>query len=288
MYTDNKLKKIQASTLYQRLISGDVELLGIAYNDEDYPTGVNPEVYIENLEFNQGEKFNFVNKLVAHDTDKKALEIYDNALSDSGLGFVKTEQMNQGIYNPGLMTDLMLRGTKYSQVKKVDIVNTFIEPLVEQTHITIAKDVHLTLYKITEEIELRDKYKHEVYLLTSEKKYDGQTLFGMLSKVDKLNKTDTEKVLDLLMYNNITCREIPGAYIESEKKGLSYNLYNTHDTGIFIVQSDDFSRYSIACGQSFFSFLRNNISNSKVENLKDNKFNLNIDLKTGERLSIFL
>lgn len=288
MYTTNKFRKIESSTLYNKLASGKEELLGIAYNDLDYPTGVKPEVYIDELEFSKGEYLNFRNKVVAHDSDKKALEVYDSYLTDTGLGYVKTEQMTQGIYSPGLMTDLMLKGTRYSQVKKVDLVNTFIDPEVYRAVFTIAKDVKLELYKIKEYIVSEDKDSHEVYLLTANKEYDGQTLFGMLSRQDNLTKTDTEKLIQLLKYNNITCKEIPGVYVNSKNKDLTYNLYNTNSTGVFVLESEEKDRYSIACGQSFLSFLKSNIVNSNVEKIENNKYSFNINLKTGDTVSIFL
>lgn len=280
MLTTNTFKKIKPETLYNKMKNGEIELLGITYHDKDYPIGVIPEPYIEDVTFEKGNRFEFINRLIVHDNDKPNIIRYNKALESSGLGSVKVDQIDQGVKDPRLLTDMILKGTQVSQVKAIDVENLFIEPEISEATITLAKDIKLKLYKIEEEII---DFKHEVYLLTTLKEYEGQTLLGMLSKKDKLTKVDTEKLLDFLLERRIINKEIPCVFFDDGS--ITYNLYNTNETGIFIV-SDNTSRYSIACGQSFLSFKTNDISYSKVIK-EDNRYTFEITLKNNKKLSIF-
>ncbi|MGI4323867.1 hypothetical protein ACR2VY_27245, partial [Klebsiella pneumoniae] len=177
-FSEHVDKPTTIKTLYKTLTSGKVELLGVSYDSDYFPSGVTVQSYIEDIG-NEDEGLQFVNKVNVVESMKQAVVGMNNQLGSSGLGYVRTEQLKKELEETGLMTDLLARGTNLTSTKKVDIVSTFIEPEVTYQNITIAKDIKLRLYKVEEESPLNG-YTHIVYLLTTEKLYDGQTLFGML------------------------------------------------------------------------------------------------------------
>ncbi|TFF00690.1 hypothetical protein E3U35_10065, partial [Histophilus somni] len=226
-FSEHVDKPTTIKTLYKTLTSGKVELLGVSYDSDYFPSGVTVQSYIEDIG-NEDEGLQFVNKVNVVESMKQAVVGMNNQLGSSGLGYVRTEQLKKELEETGLMTDLLARGTNLTSTKKVDIVSTFIEPEVTYQNITIAKDIKLRLYKVEEESPLNG-YTHIVYLLTTEKLYDGQTLFGMLSKKDKLSKGDTDKLLAFFRNNSLISKSV--FCVKLLSKDYYFNLYNTHETG---------------------------------------------------------
>lgn len=283
-FSEHVDKPTTIKTLYKTLTSGKVELLGVSYDSDYFPSGVTVQSYIEDID-NVDEGLQFVNKVNVVESMKQAVVGMNNQLGSSGLGYVRTEQLKKELEETGLMTDLLARGTNLTSTKKVDIVSTFIEPTVTYQDITIAKDIKLRLYKLEEESPLNG-YTHIVYLLTTEKLYDGQTLFGMLSKKDKLSKGDTEKLLAFFRNNSLISKSVFRVKLLS--RDYHFNLYNTHETGIFFLEDTDI--ITIACGQSYVKVNTKDIKSShvKIENDTKKLTEIVINLKGDDTLTILL
>ncbi|BCK59853.1 hypothetical protein [Staphylococcus phage vB_SauH_DELF3] len=204
-------------------------------------------------------------------------------ISDSGLGYVKTEQLNKRLENTGLMTDLLSKGTELTSTKKVDIVSTFIEPTIMYQDTTINKELKLRLYTIEDVSPLND-YTHVVYLLVTDKQYDGQSFIGTLCNQGILNKLDTIKVLTFFKGNNLINRSVFSVKLNTNK--YHYSLYNTHETGIFFL--DDDKDLIIACGQSYVKVRYKDIVSSKVEKVSDNNYKMVVNLVSNDELTILL
>lgn len=277
-------KPTTIKTLYKTLTSGKVELLGVSYESDYFPSGVTVQSYIEDIG-NEDGGLQFVNKVNVVESMKQAVVGMNNQLGSSGLGYVRTEQLKKELEETGLMTDLLARGTNLTSTKKVDIVSTFIEPEVTYQDITIAKDIKLRLYRLEEESPLNG-YTHIVYLLTTEKLYDGQTLFGMLSKKDKLSKGDTDKLLAFFRNNSLISKSV--FCVKLLSKDYHFNLYNTHETGIFFLE--DMDVITIACGQSYVKINTKDIKSSyvKIEDETQKLTELVINLKGEDTLTILL
>ena len=283
-FSEHVDKPTTIKTLYKTLTSGKVELLGVSYDSDYFPSGVTVQSYIEDID-NVDEGLQFVNKVNVVESMKQAVVGMNNQLGSSGLGYVRTEQLKKELEETGLMADLLARGTNLTSTKKVDIVSTFIEPTVTYQDITIAKDIKLRLYKLEEESPLNG-YTHIVYLLTTEKLYDGQTLFGMLSKKDKLSKGDTEKLLAFFRNNSLISKSVFRVKLLS--RDYYFNLYNTHETGIFFLEDTDI--ITIACGQSYVKVNTKDIKSShvKIENDTKKLTEIVINLKGDDTLTILL
>ncbi|AAX92118.1 hypothetical protein QCF18_10330 [Staphylococcus aureus] len=281
-FSEHVDKPTTIKTLYKTLTSGKVELLGVSYDSDYFPSGVTVQSYIEDIG-NEDEGLQFVNKVNVVESMKQAVVGMNNQLGSSGLGYVRTEQLKKELEETGLMTDLLARGTNLTSTKKVDIVSTFIEPEVTYQNITIAKDIKLRLYKVEEESPLNG-YTHIVYLLTTEKLYDGQTLFGMLSKKDKLSKGDTDKLLAFFRNNSLISKSV--FCVKLLSKDYYFNLYNTHETGIFFLEDTDV--ITIACGQSYVKVNTKDIKSSyvKIEDKTHKLTELVINLKGDDTLTI--
>ncbi|WPF67438.1 hypothetical protein [Staphylococcus phage vB_SauM-V1SA12] len=281
-FSEHVDKPTTIKTLYKTLTSGKVELLGVSYGSDYFPSGVTVQAYIEDIG-NEDEGLQFVNKVNVVESMKQAVIGMNNQLGSSGLGYVRTEQLKKELEETGLMTDLLARGTNLTSTKKVDIVSTFIEPEVTYQDITIAKDIKLRLYKLEEESPLNG-YTHIVYLLTTEKLYDGQTLFGMLSKKDKLSKGDTDKLLAFFRNNSLISKSV--FCVKLLSKDYYFNLYNTHETGIFFLEDTDV--ITIACGQSYVKVNTKDIKSSyvKIEDKTHKLTELVINLKGDDTLTI--
>ncbi|VEV88270.1 hypothetical protein [Staphylococcus phage Stab20] len=281
-FSEHVDKPTTIKTLYKTLTSGKVELLGVSYGSDYFPSGVTVQAYIEDIG-NEDEGLQFVNKVNVVESMKQAVVGMNNQLGSSGLGYVRTEQLKKELEETGLMTDLLARGTNLTSTKKVDIVSTFIEPEVTYQDITIAKDIKLRLYKLEEESPLNG-YTHIVYLLTTEKLYDGQTLFGMLSKKDKLSKGDTDKLLAFFRNNSLISKSV--FCVKLLSKDYYFNLYNTHETGIFFLEDTDI--ITIACGQSYVKVNTKDIKSShvKIEDETHKLTELEINLKGDDTLTI--
>lgn len=281
-FSEHVDKPTTIKTLYKTLTSGKVELLGVSYGSDYFPSGVTVQAYIEDIG-NEDEGLQFVNKVNVVESMKQAVVGMNNQLGSSGLGYVRTEQLKKELEETGLMTDLLARGTNLTSTKKVDIVSTFIEPEVTYQDITIAKDIKLRLYKLEEESPLNG-YTHIVYLLTTEKLYDGQTLFGMLSKKDKLSKGDTDKLLAFFRNNSLISKSV--FCVKLLNKDYYFNLYNTHETGIFFLEDTD--TITIACGQSYVKVNTRDIKSShvKIEDETHKLTELVINLKGDDTLTI--
>ncbi|ARM68996.1 hypothetical protein [Staphylococcus phage S25-3] len=281
-FSEHVDKPTTIKTLYKTLTSGKVELLGVSYDSDYFPSGVTVQSYIEDIG-NEDEGLQFVNKVNVVESMKQAVVGMNNQLGSSGLGYVRTEQLKKELEETGLMTDLLARGTNLTSTKKVDIVSTFIEPEVTYQDITIAKDIKLRLYKVEEESPLNG-YTHIVYLLTTEKLYDGQTLFGMLSKKDKLSKGDTDKLLAFFRNNSLISKSV--FCVKLLSKDYYFNLYNTHETGIFFLEDTDV--ITIACGQSYVKVNTKDIKSSyvKIEDKTHKLTELVINLKGDDTLTI--
>ncbi|AII26995.1 hypothetical protein OZ71_gp155 [Staphylococcus phage MCE-2014] len=281
-FSEHVDKPTTIKTLYKTLTSGKVELLGVSYDSDYFPSGVTVQSYIEDIS-NEDEGLQFVNKVNVVESMKQAVVGMNNQLGSSGLGYVRTEQLKKELEETGLMTDLLARGTNLTSTKKVDIVSTFIEPEVTYQDITIAKDIKLRLYKLEEESPLNG-YTHIVYLLTTEKLYDGQTLFGMLSKKDKLSKGDTDKLLAFFRNNSLISKSV--FCVKLLSKDYYFNLYNTHETGIFFLEDTDI--ITIACGQSYVKVNTKDIKSSyvKIEDKTHKLTELVINLKGDDTLTI--
>ncbi|MGI4667843.1 hypothetical protein ACR2YZ_28700 [Klebsiella pneumoniae] len=281
-FSEHVDKPTTIKTLYKTLTSGKVELLGVSYDSDYFPSGVTVQSYIEDIG-NEDEGLQFVNKVNVVESMKQAVVGMNNQLGSSGLGYVRTEQLKKELEETGLMTDLLARGTNLTSTKKVDIVSTFIEPEVTYQNITIAKDIKLRLYKVEEESPLNG-YTHIVYLLTTEKLYDGQTLFGMLSKKDKLSKGDTDKLLAFFRNNSLISKSV--FCVKLLSKYYYFNLYNTHETGIFFLEDTDV--ITIACGQSYVKVNTKDIKSSyvKIEDKTHKLTELVINLKGDDTLTI--
>ncbi|BEU75467.1 hypothetical protein SNIID_0670 [Staphylococcus phage phiSNIID] len=281
-FSEHVDKPTTTKTLYKTLTSGKVELLGVSYDSDYFPSGVTVQSYIEDIG-NEDEGLQFVNKVNVVESMKQAVVGMNNQLGSSGLGYVRTEQLKKELEETGLMTDLLARGTNLTSTKKVDIVSTFIEPEVTYQDITIAKDIKLRLYKVEEESPLNG-YTHIVYLLTTEKLYDGQTLFGMLSKKDKLSKGDTDKLLAFFRNNSLISKSV--FCVKLLSKDYYFNLYNTHETGIFFLE--DMDVITIACGQSYVKVNTKDIKSSyvKIEDKTHKLTELVINLKGDDTLTI--
>ncbi|QEM41412.1 hypothetical protein CPT_Maine_166 [Staphylococcus phage Maine] len=281
-FSEHVDKPTTIKTLYKTLTSGKVELLGVSYDSDYFPSGVTVQSYIEDIG-NEDEGLQFVNKVNVVESMKQAVVGMNNQLGSSGLGYVRTEQLKKELEETGLMTDLLARGTNLTSTKKVDIVSTFIEPEVTYQNITIAKDINLRLYKVEEESPLNG-YTHIVYLLTTEKLYDGQTLFGMLSKKDKLSKGDTDKLLAFFRNNSLISKSV--FCVKLLSKDYYFNLYNTHETGIFFLEDTDV--ITIACGQSYVKVNTKDIKSSyvKIEDKTHKLTELVINLKGDDTLTI--
>ncbi|QKE56216.1 hypothetical protein METROID_167 [Staphylococcus phage Metroid] len=281
-FSEHVNKPTTIKTLYKTLTSGKVELLGVSYGSDYFPSGVTVQSYIEEIG-NEDEGLQFVNKVNVVESMKQAVVGMNNQLGSSGLGYVRTEQLKKELEETGLMTDLLARGTNLTSTKKVDIVSTFIEPEVTYQDITIAKDIKLRLYKVEEESPLNG-YTHIVYLLTTEKLYDGQTLFGMLSKKDKLSKGDTDKLLAFFRNNSLISKSV--FCVKLLSKDYYFNLYNTHETGIFFLEDTDV--ITIACGQSYVKVNTKDIKSSyvKIEDKTHKLTELVINLKGDDTLTI--
>lgn len=283
-FSEHVDKPTTIKTLYKTLTSGKVELLGVSYDSDYFPSGVTVQAYIEDIG-NVDEGLQFVNKVNVVESMKQAVVGMNNQLGSSGLGYVRTEQLKKELEETGLMTDLLSRGTNLTSTKKVDIVSTFIEPTVTYQDITIAKDIKLRLYRLEEESPLNG-YTHIVYLLTTEKLYDGQTLFGMLSKKDKLSKGDTEKLLAFFRNNSLISKTV--FCVKLLSKDYHFNLYNTHETGIFFLEDTDI--ITIACGQSYVKVNTKDIKSShvKIEDKTHKLTEIVINLKGDNTLTILL
>ncbi|WJJ56958.1 hypothetical protein vBSAP01_168 [Staphylococcus phage vB_SAP01] len=281
-FSEHVNKPTTIKTLYKTLTSGKIELLGVSYGSDYFPSGVTVQSYIEEIG-NEDEGLQFVNKVNVVESMKQAVVGMNNQLGSSGLGYVRTEQLKKELEETGLMTDLLARGTNLTSTKKVDIVSTFIEPEVTYQDITIAKDIKLRLYKLEEESPLNG-YTHLVYLLTTEKLYDGQTLFGMLSKKDKLSKGDTDKLLAFFRNNSLISKSV--FCVKLLSKDYYFNLYNTHETGIFFLEDTDV--ITIACGQSYVKVNTKDIKSSyvKIEDKTHKLTELVINLKGDDTLTI--
>ncbi|WBF04051.1 hypothetical protein VL14_ORF106 [Staphylococcus phage vB_SauM_VL14] len=281
-FSEHVDKPTTIKTLYKTLTSGKVELLGVSYGSDYFPSGVTVQAYIEDIG-NEDEGLQFVNKVNVVESMKQAVVGMNNQLGSSGLGYVRTEQLKKELEETGLMTDLLARGTNLTSTKKVDIVSTFIEPEVTYQDLTIAKDIKLRLYKLEEESPLNG-YTHIVYLLTTEKLYDGQTLFGILSRKDKLSKGDTEKLLAFFRNNSLISKSV--FCVKLLSKDYYFNLYNTHETGIFFLEDTD--TITIACGQSYVKVNTKDIKSShvKIEDETHKLTELVINLKGDDTLTI--
>lgn len=283
-FSQNTDKKTNVKHLYKTLTSGKIELLGVSYESDYFPSGVTVQSYIEDIG-NEDGGLQFVNKVNVVESMKQAVVGMNNQLGSSGLGYVRTEQLKKELEETGLMTDLLSRGTNLTSTKKVDIVSTFIEPTVTYQDITLAKDIKLRLYRLEEESPLNG-YTHIVYLLTTEKIYDGQTLLGMLSKKEKLSKADTEKLLAFFRNNSLVSKSVFCAKLIS--KDYYFSLYNTHETGIFFLEDTDV--ITVACGQSYVKVNRKDIKSSyvKLEDKTRKLTELVINLKGEATLTILL
>lgn len=280
MYTSNKEVEIKATSLINKLKSGKVQLVGIAYSSDEFPNGILCEPYIDSIDFEKDEKLEFSSKIFIHENDKVNVRYFDRQIEKSGLGYVRLEQGEAGItQSGGLMTDLILKDTILSSTKKIDLQSTFINPTVSYQSIKL-QDYTFKIYKITETI---DDYTHTVHLLVTDKQYDGQTLLGMLED-SKFNKLQTIQLLRLLSGDKLINKEIAGAYMESSD--TRYSLYNTHETGVFVLTSEE--KLSVACGQSFINFDLSSIVSSHIQRNKTDAYTLRIVLKNNKKLSIFL
>lgn len=282
-FSTNREQKTNVKRLYKTLTSGEIELLGVSYNSDKFPTGVTIQSYIEGIN-NEDDGLQFINKINVIESFKQAVIAMNNELSSSGLGFIKTEQLNNSLEETGLMTDLLLKGTNLTSTRQVDVISTFIEPKVTYQDISIAQDIKLRLYKLEEKSPLNN-YKHSVYLLTTPKTYDGQTLLGMLSKKGKLNKPDTEKLIAFFRKNKLINRSVFSVKLDT--KDYNFSLYNTNETGIFFLE--DSTEITIACGQSYVKITTDDIKSSKVTKVKDNIYAFEVQLKGNsgkDKLSI--
>lgn len=281
-FSNHTSKDMKAQTLYTKLTSGDIELIGVSYESDYFPTGVSIIPYIEDIKFDDGS-LSFTNKVNVVESLKPSIVAMSNSLNDSGLGFIDTQQLKKPLKETGLMTDLLGRGTDLTSTRKVDINTTFVDPTITYQDITICKDIKLRLYRIVDKSPLNG-YTHIVYLLTTNKKYDGQTLVGMLDKEKELNKVDTLKVLSFFRNNSLINRSILSVKHDSDK--YYYSLYNMNDTGIFFLEDDD--KTTIACGQSYLKFNKSDVKSSKVLKVKDNVYTMEITMKDKSIISILM
>ncbi|ARQ95931.1 hypothetical protein qdsa001_175 [Staphylococcus phage qdsa001] len=281
-YLRTKAKKTNVSTLFKKLQSKDITLLGVSYDSDYFPSGVTIIPYLEDISQVE-DGIEFTNKVIVTENLKPAIVGMNNMISDSGLGYVKTEQLNKRLENTGLMTDLLSKGTELTSTKKVDIVSTFIEPTIMYQDTTINKELKLRLYTIEDVSPLND-YTHVVYLLVTDKQYDGQSFIGTLCNQGILNKLDTIKVLTFFKGNNLINRSVFSVKLNTNK--YHYSLYNTHETGIFFL--DDDKDLIIACGQSYVKVRYKDIVSSKVEKVSDNNYKMVVNLVSNDELTILL
>ncbi|WAX23360.1 hypothetical protein VL10_ORF169 [Staphylococcus phage vB_SauM_VL10] len=281
-YLRTKAKKTNVSSLFKKLQNKGTTLLGVSYDSDYFPSGVTIVPYLEGISQVE-DGIEFTNKVIVTDNLKPAIVGMNNMISWSGLGYVKTEQLNKRLENTGLMTDLLSKGTELTSTKKVDIVSTFIEPTVMYQDTTINKELKVRLYTIEDKSPLND-YTHVVYLLVTDKQYDGQSFVGTLCSQDTLNKLDTIKVLTFFKGNNLINRSVFSVKLDTDK--YHYSLYNTHETGIFFL--DDDKDLIIACGQSYVKVRYKDIVNSKVEKVSDNNYKMVVNLTSNDELTILL
>lgn len=280
VYTTNKETEIKPLTLANKFKSGKEQLVGIAYTSDEFPNGILCEPYIESLEFEKDSMFNFTSRIFMHDNNKLDMKYFNSKIEESGLGFVRMEQGEAGItQRAGLTTDLLLKDTILSSVKKIDFKSTFIEPTITYQTIKIQEYV-FNIYKVTETI---NNFTHTVYLMLTKRLYDGQTLLGMLEGKE-FNKPQTLQLIKLLAGDKLINKEIAGAFME--EKDVRYSLYNTHETGVFVVVNGD--KVSIACGQSFINFDIDSMVSSTIERVSVDKYKFKITLKNNKKLDIFI
>uniref|UniRef100_A0AB39C8I7 Uncharacterized protein n=1 Tax=Staphylococcus phage UHP46 TaxID=3234966 RepID=A0AB39C8I7_9CAUD len=279
MYSTNKEKEIKVNTLLRRLTDKSTQLVGISYSSDKFPNGILCEPYIDSIQSEDGS-LEFSSKIFMAENDKLNMKYFDGNLEHSGLGFVRIEQALEEVkQNTGLITGLMLKDTTLSTTKKIDLVSTFINPTVTYQTIKLL-DYTFTIYKVKETM---NEFTHIVNLMVTEKLYDGQTLLGMLEG-EKFSKPQTLQLFRLLAGDKLINKEIAGAYIETSD--ARFSLYNTHETGVFVVTSGD--KISIACGQSFINFDIASMVSSNLKRVSTDKYTLEVKLKNNRKLNIFI
>ncbi|XWX32629.1 hypothetical protein LCFBJUUZ_CDS0170 [Staphylococcus phage PG-2021_76] len=279
MYSKNKEKEIKVNTLIKRLTDKGTQLVGMSYSSDEFPNGILCEPYIDSIQSEDGS-LEFSSKVFMAENDKLNMKYFDGKLEHSGLGFVRIEQAIEEVkQSTGLITGLMLKDTTLSTTKKIDLVSTFINPTVTYQTIKLL-DYTFTIYKIKETM---NEFTHIVNLMVTERIYDGQTLLGMMEGKD-FSKTQTLQMFRLLSGDKLINKEIAGAYIETAD--ARFSLYNTHETGVFVVINDD--KISIACGQSFINFDVASVVSSHLKRVSTDKYTLEVKLKNNRKLNIFI
>ena len=283
MFTSNILKAKTTDYLYRLLTDESTVLLGVSCTSEGVPGNTLYSPYLTNLEYEKGVQFNFDIELYINDNQKTDIRQFNSNIHESGLGYINTSKLFTPGLN-GLAVDTIMQDTSLSSTNKLVLENTFVDPSIKSTLITLSKDVKVQLVKIEEQSVLTD-LKHEVWLLLSEKQYDGQTLLGMLEDKE-LNKTHTRNLLDMVTGNQkIINKEIPCVYLEAD---YTSTLYNTNKTGIFLTESATTGKLSIACGQSVLSIPKKDIKGSKLIRVNVDKYEWVITLQKGHSLTIFI
>lgn len=283
MYTSNIMKTTTRKKLVKELSSGINELVGLSYNSLEFPTGVISEIFLTDLEYVEGEKLNFRGNIFINDSQLNSIKLFNELfLEASGLGYIETESLDDTLIGKNALNDFVLKGTNLSSTKKIGIVSTFVEPVVEYTVITIA-GVKFKLFKISEEYS---GMRHTVYLLLTEKLYDGQTFLGTLNYTlagRSMNKGDLTKIIELMSGANILGIEYAGATLEGED--LRAQVFNTNKEGIF--HSLDSDSYTVISGQSILSVNLRNTTKVKLNKVNSKRYTLTMDTRSGH-LTIFL
>lgn len=283
MYTSNIMKTTTRKKLVKELSSGTNELVGLSYNSLEFPTGVISEIFLTDLEYVEGEKLNFRGNIFINDSQLNSIKLFNDLfLEASGLGYIETESLDETLVGKNALSDFILKGTNLSSTKKIGIVSTFVEPNVEYTVITIA-GVKFKLFKISEEYS---GMGHTVYLLLTEKLYDGQTFLGTLNHTlagRNMNKGDLTKIIELMSGANILGIEYAGATLEGED--IRAQVFNTNKEGIFHGLDSD--RYTVISGQSILSVNLRNTAKVKLNKVNSKRYTLTMDTRSGH-LTIFL
>ena len=279
MYSTNKEKEIKVNALLKKLTNKETQLVGISYSSDEFPNGILCEPYIDSIQSDDGS-LEFSSKIFMAENDKLNMKYFDSKLEYSGLGFVRIEQAIEEVkQSAGLITGLMLKDTTLSTTKKIDLVSTFIDPTITYQTIKILEHT-FNIYKIKETM---GDFTHVVNLMVTDRLYDGQTLLGMLEG-RTFNKPQTLQMFRLLAGDRLINKEIAGAYVDSPDS--RFNIYNTHETGIFVVANSD--KISIACGQSFINFDIASILNSHLKRVSTDKYILEVKLKNNRILNVFI
>lgn len=283
MYTSNIMKTTTRKKLVKELTSGTNELVGFSYNSLEFPTGIIPEIFLTDLEYIEGEKLNFRGNIFINDSQMNSIKLFNELfLEASGLGYIETENLDDTMLGKSALSDFILKGTNLSSTKKVGIVSTFIEPDIEYTVITIA-GVKFKLFKISEE---SSGMEHTVYLMLTEKLYDGQTFLGTLNHTlagRNMTKGDLTKIIELMSGSNILGIEYAGATLEGGD--LSIQIFNTNKEGVFHALDGD--KYTVLSGQSILGVTLRNTTGIKLNKINSKRYTLTMNTRSG-RMTVFL